>query len=210
MKAICRHLATDDNKGTKEGMDMKLSLPAVIGLTGLTAIAACAAGAKKAHLPLVIYNNGAYGAYAPSGYMGDSGSVKMNANSAVHPPSAKKSLQVTYTGGSQHWAGVVWQDPPNDWGTAPGGFDLRGARKLTFWAKGDKGGEVVDFKLGIYDRTKKFPDSGSGQLIGAHLTKNWKQYTISLKGINTADIKTGFVWVAATPETFYISGVQYQ
>ena len=60
------------------------------------------------------------------------------------PHSGKTCIRVDYQAGDG-WGGVVWQSPANDWGDAPGGFDLTGAKALTFWARGAKGGEAVDF-----------------------------------------------------------------
>jgi hypothetical protein len=50
---------------------------------------------------------------------------------------------------ADQWGGVVWQHPANDWGDANGGFNLTGAKKLTFWARGEKGGEKVSFEFGL-------------------------------------------------------------
>ena len=44
--------------------------------------------------------------------------------------------------GSQGWGGVVWQSPAGDWGDRPGGYDLTGAKRISFWARGDEGDEV--------------------------------------------------------------------
>lgn len=45
------------------------------------------------------------------------------------------------------WVGVYWLDPlvdpKEEWGNQPGGFDLRGAKRLVFWAHGEKGGEMI-------------------------------------------------------------------
>ena len=55
--------------------------------------------------------------------------------------------------------GVAWQHPVNDWGDEPGGFDLTGAEKLTFWARGAEGGERLDFGVGLIGDDKPYPDS---------------------------------------------------
>src|SRR5947199_339925 len=78
------------------------------------------------------------------------------------------------------WAGIVWQHPAGDWGDRAGGWDLRGAKKLTFWARGEGGGEVVNFELGLLGKGKKYQDSASAKLAGVKLTREWKQYEITL------------------------------
>ena len=42
-----------------------------------------------------------------------------------------------------NWTGIAWQNPANDWGDLPGGYDLTGAKKLTFWARGEFGIEIL-------------------------------------------------------------------
>ena len=69
---------------------------------------------------------------------------------------------MSYTA-SDGWGGVVWQNPANNWGDKPGGWNLTGAKKLSFWARGDKGGEKVTFLFGLVGKDKPTADSGYGQ-----------------------------------------------
>ena len=93
--------------------------------------------------------------YTASGYMGDGKAqdvyVRMEPVSGEKlRPGARGSVpyKVTYRqGGSYRWAGVLWQFPPDNWGDKPGQA-IRGASKITFWAAGEKGGEIVEFKAG--------------------------------------------------------------
>ncbi len=172
-----------------------------------------AAPAPKAALPLALYGAGATGdaPYTPSGYMGNTGAIKMDPASADHPHSGAACLQVDYTA-SDNWGGVVWQSPANDWGDKPGGFNLSGAKTLSFWARGAKGGESVTFQYGLIDRNKTYYDTAEGKLP-VTLTPDWKQYTIDLTGKNLSDIKTGFCWVVAAsghPVTFYLDDIRYE
>ena len=48
------------------------------------------------------------------------------------------------------WAGVYWQYPDKNWGEFRG-LDLSGATQLTFWARGETGCEVVEFKFAGID-----------------------------------------------------------
>ena len=67
------------------------------------------------------------------------------------------------------WAGVAWQNPANNWGEFDGGYNLTKAKKLSFWARGDKGGEIVEFKLG--GTAANYPDS-ENLTTGALTLKN--------------------------------------
>lgn len=184
-------------------------------LTILAAVAALAslarADAPKLNLPASVYaEDGDKLSWIPSGYMGDTGNIKMTQDT-TNPHGGKTDLKVQYTSG-HGWGGVVWQSPANDWGKKPGGFDLTGAKKLTFWARGEEGGEKVSFSFGILDKAD-FHDTAKGEIKDQELTKDWKQYTIDLAGKDLSQIKTGFVWVLGAkgdPVTFYLDDITYE
>ena len=169
--------------------------------------------ATAAKLPLTVYAEGGTAApFAPSGYMGNSAAVKMNEASTEKPHSGKTCLKVEYTA-KDNWAGVAWQDPANDWGDKAGGANLTGATKLTFWARGEKGGESVAFLCGLIGKEKAFFDTAQAKLPVTGLTKEWKQYTIDLTGKDLSRIKTGFGWTLAgsgEPITFYLDDIRYE
>jgi hypothetical protein len=169
--------------------------------------------ASKAVLPLVIYGaNASASPFIPSGYMGSTAAIKMDAQSSDNPHSGKTCLQVQYTA-SDNWGGVVWQNPDNNWGDKPGGVNLTGAKNLTFWARGAQGTEVVSFSFGLIGSDKPYHDTGKGSLDKITLTKEWKQYTIPLAGQDLSRIVTGFAWVLAgsgQPVTFSLDDIQYE
>ena len=171
-------------------------------------------GAQRATLPLVLYGpNTTATPFIPSGYMGNAGAIKLDADStAVAPHSGKASLQVSYTA-NDNWGGVVWQNPDNNWGDKAGGWDLSGAKTLSFWARGGKGGEVVSFSYGLIGPDKPFHDTAKGTLDKVTLTKDWKQYSFDLKGQDLSRIVTGFSYALAAsgqPVTFYLDDVEYK
>ena len=151
-----------------------------------------------ATFPFYVYKDGGskVNHYVPSGFTGDYGAIKMDEKCKDNPKSGDTCLKFTYTGEptqSLNWAGVFFQNPANNWGTIDGGYDLTGAKKLTFFARGEKGGEVVEFKFGGISAA--FSDSaggGTGQLV---LTKEWKQYEIPLENEDLPYVLSGFAWV---------------
>ncbi len=169
--------------------------------------------AFKAALPFVVVGDTpAANDFIPSGYMGNTGAITMNAGCADSPHSGKSCLQVDYTA-TDGWGGVVWQLPANDWGDTPGGFDLTGASRLSFWARGAHGGETVSFSFGLIKSDKPFHDSASGNLESVTLPPQWKEYFINLAGKDLSYIKTGFCWVvssAGKPVRFYLDDIHYQ
>lgn len=168
---------------------------------------------EKAKLPFAVYTDASSfdTAYIPSGYMGSTSSIKMDPACTTNPHSGSNCIKVDYTSGSG-WGGVVWQSPANDWGTAPGGWNLTGATKLVFWARGDQGGEKVSFLVGIIGPDKPYHDSALAKADQV-LTTSWKEYTIDLAGKDLSCIKTGFGWTLAgsgSPTTFYLDDIQYK
>ena len=186
----------------------------VIGLVDRQALAADRHAGAKVSLPLVIYRDGqAQSGYIAAGWMGNASAIKYNGSCTSHPRKGNSTcLKIQYTS-SSGWGGIAWQNPANNWGDNSGGFNLTGAKKLIFWARGEKAGQVVSFGFGLIASNKKYHDTAKGKL-NVTLTKHWKQYSISLKGKDLKRIVVGFFWTAAAangkPFTFYLDKVQYQ
>jgi len=119
-------------------------------------------------------------------------------------------VRVTYAPGDSGWAGVYWQHPPNNWATEPG-LDLRGAREVAFLARGEVGGEIVEFKSGGIFRGGPYPDSFEASLGSVALAKEWRPYRIDLSRGDLSNVIGAFAWVAAAgdngnrPMTFYVA-----
>lgn len=155
--------------------------------------------------------------FFPSGWMGDYKDIRLNESSTDQPHSGKTCIQVSYNAkGSQgnNWAGIYWQSPANNWGETPGGYDLSEMHKLVFWARGEKGGEVIsDFKLGGISGQNGDSDSiSTGSIV---LKKQWQKYTIKLAGHNLSHIIGGFCWSASRDDnpkgmTFYLDDIRYE
>ena len=79
---------------------------------------------------------------------------------------------------------------------APGqGIDLTNASELRFWARGEKGGEKVQFLLGGYEvgSGAPYPDSCETQRTDyIELDTEWTQYTIDLEDVDTSYLICGF------------------
>ena len=155
--------------------------------------------------------------YLPSGWMGDYNDLKVNEKYTTNPHSGGTCVQVIYgpkASQGARWAGIYWQNPPNNWGTRPGGYDLTGARKVTFWARGEKGGErIEEFKIGGI--TGEYADSDVASVGPVVLTKDWQQFTIDLEGKDLSSISGGFCWASnleVNPQgaTFYLDDIKYE
>lgn len=155
--------------------------------------------------------------FHPYGWMGDYNDLRFFDVSTEQPHSGTTCLKITYlaTGGrGLNWAGMYWQEPLNNWGYAPGGYDLTGMKRLTFWARGLEGGEKIGvFAVGGIDGT--YPDSAYAAIRAVTLAKTWTLYTISLEHMNLQKISGGFAWAAnrfdnAGPLTFYLDDIRFE
>jgi len=156
--------------------------------------------------------------FIPSGWLGDYPDIAMDQSSIETFRSGLTCIKITYSNKASknaRWAGVYWQEPANNWGTIENaGFDLNGAKKLTFWARGENGGErIEEFKMGGI--AGAFGDSDTAGIGPIVLTQEWQQYTINLSGKNLKKIVGGFAWSANldnNPQgcTFYLDDIKYE
>lgn len=176
-------------------------------------------GKKSQELPFYIYadKGSISNHFIPSGWMGDSSDLKIDAGSVENPYFGKSCIKITYESKASNgarWAGMYWQNPPNNWGGVDGGFDLSKATKVTFWARGDKGGErVEEFKIG--GLMGEYSDSDTAGIGPVVLEKEWKQYTIDLKGKDMSYVIGGFAWASnldVNPDgaVFYLDEIKYE
>ncbi|MDD4980049.1 MAG: hypothetical protein PHC54_02095 [Candidatus Omnitrophica bacterium] len=154
--------------------------------------------------------------YIPAGWIGDYGDIKINDQAAANPHSGNTCIQFVYTAKKsqgQGWAGIYWQNPANNWGGKKGGFDLTGMTKLTFWARGEKGGEIIQkFVVGGIKGT--YPDSTVVEMGPVELTDTWTEYTINLAGRDLSYLNGGFSWVTTADlnpngMTFYLDDIKF-
>jgi hypothetical protein len=161
--------------------------------------------------------------FAPSGWMGDAEEgteylqlteVSLKDKPWLEGPRGK-ILKFTTRPGPLGWEGIGWQYPPGNWGQHPG-LSLKGVGKLTFWAAGSQGGEILEFKIGgIRDRTKVFPDSVEARLPPETLSREGQRYEISLQGQNLSNVITAFIWISTSqsnprPISFYLGDIRFE
>jgi len=180
-----------------------------------------------------VYRDGdsAWNHFVPSGWMGDIGDIQLDECWTAVTHTGRTAIRVAYLaegrepsrhcrGDPCNWAGVYWQDSTYNWGDRPGGIDLRGAVNLSFWAKGEEGGEVISFKAGgVGCEEGTHPDS----LCPARpldpspvvLTNTWQAYTIPLKAdLDLSHVVGGFLWSASKWDNqggrkFYLDDIRY-
>lgn len=156
--------------------------------------------------------------FVPSGWMGDYEDIEMILHDSTLPHSGKNCIKFSYKAQGlqgEGWAGVYFQHPTDNWGMLEGGYNLSKATRLTFYARGEKGGEVVsEFKVGGISGGV-FSDTGSASLTNVKLTTYWEKYTIELTNVNLENIIGGFCWSAKKEDNpqgikFYLDDIYYE
>ena len=156
--------------------------------------------------------------YVPSGYMPNGKCVKMTdvwrENCHVGKTCIKIEYDVECSRKDQKWVGIYWLNPANNWGSRKGGFNLTGAKKLTFWARGEKGGEQIqEFTVGGI--SGDYPDSDTAVIGPVILGNRWREYTIDLRGKDLSYISGGFAWTTSEEVnpvdcTFYLDDIKFE
>jgi len=166
--------------------------------------------------------------------------VEINPGCFENPYSGATCIENKFNGTGTSWGGWYLMngvlegeetEPKSNWGEYPdAGFNLTGATKLTFWARGKEGGERVEFFAFGVGRDPNtgvpiapYPDSSPKVTICGKLnspcyvtlSKEWRQYTIDLNGVNLSYVLGGFGWVTNAlqnknkPVTFYLDDIKY-
>lgn len=166
--------------------------------------------------PFTVYPN-----YNPSGYVGDTGDITV-----AMQPDLVRFTYVTKGQGPHEWdytyidgtpnpnpakfAGVLYLNPPNNWGTdSHCGFDLRGRHTLTWKAHSLSGSVYVEFVIGgvvwQWDATTHtkvpvpYPESLPRISLGIKkLTPTWQTFTYDLSALPADYLRSvvaGFGWV---------------
>jgi hypothetical protein len=161
--------------------------------------------------------------FFPTGWMGDGEDasrrwLNLDESWKTRPHSSPACVKVTYRpGGTKGWAGIYWQNQPNNWCRSPGeNFTNRGFTKIIFWARGEIGGELVEFKAGGINNCNNggtYHDSFETKAKRITLDSAWKEYTIDLKGKDLKSVIGGFCWSTPAPASqmiFYIDDVYYK
>ncbi|MCK4732237.1 MAG: hypothetical protein KAT65_07240 [Methanophagales archaeon] len=159
--------------------------------------------------------------------------TEINPGCFEKPHSGATCIENKFNGVGNSWGGWYLMNgvlegeeikPKSNWGECPNaGFNLTGATKFTFWAKGKEGGECVEFFAFGVGRNPDtdapnapYPDSSPKKSLGYKtLSNEWQQYIIYLSGVDLSYVLGGFGWVTKAPKnnnraiTFYLDDIKY-
>ncbi|MDR1942409.1 MAG: hypothetical protein LBQ47_08795, partial [Endomicrobium sp.] len=107
---------------------VSLLVAAVLAVGASAAFAQKKAASAPAFKPFAVYveNASKENHFAPSGWMGDYGDIKINLANTEKPRSGNTSIKITYSAKMTQgagWSGIYWQQPANNWGEKKGGYD---------------------------------------------------------------------------------------
>lgn len=157
------------------------------------------------------HNYNIFDHYIASGYMGDIKNILLRKNYRDNSRPDSLCTKISYSPGQAGWAGVYWQYPANNWCKTKGkDFSKSGFSKMTFWVKGERGGEEVKFKVG-----QDCGDSFVSDEITEHLKLSWEKITISLTNSDLSNITGAFCWIVDSKANngiviFYLDDVQFE
>jgi len=140
--------------------------------------------------------------FVPSNWMGDGEggtqylslkhiSTDVNGNEKV-------VTRLEYRPGPKGWAGIYWAYPDSNWGDEPG-KSLIGASKITFLARGENGGEIVEFKAGGI-RGRPYQDTFEVSIGKIKLSSAWQEYSINLSSQDLSNVIGAFAWIVAASD----------
>jgi len=116
------------------------------------------------------------------------------------PKFGEDSISLTVNFKPPLWCGVVAASQADYWGKEPSdsAFDLSRARKLVFYARGDRGGETIQVKVAIAG-DQKFGDSAPipAATPWLKLGKQWKRYELSVEKLDLSRVITPFAVVTS-------------
>jgi len=150
--------------------------------------------------------------YVASGFMPNGNCLTYNDRWTENCKSGSSCIKIDYdlkcSEQDQKWAGIYWLNPPNNWGHRKGGFELTGARRLVFWAKGETGEEQIqEFTVGGI--TGDYPDSDMAVIGPVILSDEWREYSIDLRGKDLSYISGGFSWSTSLDVNFHLDNCTF-
>ena len=147
----------------------------------------------------------------------------MDENCADNPHLGSSCIRCSQNVSMRDWGGWMFlngyvpegktEPVINDETAVGAGMDLTGAVELRFWARGEKGGEIVDFfTLGfdwtsgqlIHAKSTAADSNASINMRNVRLSKDWKEYSISLEGADLSCIANGFGYAMDDTENHHL------
>lgn len=170
-------------------------------------------GEPRPRMPVSVYEERfEHMPWTPSGVMGNARSLNVDGQWTESVHEGSHAIRLHYTG-RHGWAGVAWQNPPNNWGDVDGGIDLTGASALEFWVRGESGGEKASFGVGLLGKDTDFPDSVIVKTRPIEMGSEWRKLRIPFEeDDDLSSLNVGFVVTLEgrrSPVTVYLDSIRF-
>jgi hypothetical protein len=160
-------------------------------------------------------NNGFWTNYMP---VEGAQMIRVNMVDRAHPSAGETNIRVDVSLASPWWCALAVASKPDYWAEATGpAFDLHRARKLVFFARGERGDESIQVKTAILG-DKPFGDSAKvpAATPWIKLTKDWVRYELDVSKLNLQRTVTPFAVVTSRDYnptgalTFYLDEIYFE
>lgn len=140
--------------------------------------------------------------FAPSGYMGDYQAIQYSDCARLTDVWEETAVSIQYDPARKNdkgWAGIYWQEPENNWGNYPEGYDLAAFAQLRFRARSVEAESQVQFFVGGIN-SGAYPSSIPRPLYAREadrngfvtLTDQWQTFHIDLQNADLSHVIDGF------------------
>ena len=134
---------------------------------------------------------------------------KLDLKSTTSPKFGSECIKVEFSGTKSNDSlhSIVWQQAK-----PVAAYDLTGATKLTFWARGVLSGEKLKFGIGSPDALKKDASTAKKEM-GFSLGNVWTKYEMDLSNLDLRRVEDAFYMTivdADRPMTCYIDGITFE
>ena len=133
-------------------------------------------------------------------YMPENGRdmIRLNLADTTNPFHGRTAIRMDVQLRSPGWCGIAVASAVNYWGQQPNtqAFNLKQARRLVLYARGQRGGESIQVKVAIAG-DQPFGDSAKVPITSQwlKLSQRWQRFEIDLRGAETSRVITPFAIV---------------
>lgn len=162
--------------------------------------------------------------FIPCGWMGcgEQGPdyISLDEHWEDSPHTGKDCFRISFKNCDEIGSGIYWINQQIkgecNWGDVPGtDFSTNNFSKLTFWARGEKGGERIRFGMGGINKSNKLYEDSVNAFKFVNLTDKWEKYTVSLRDQKMHSVIGGFYWYGGKDDnpngaTFFVDDVELE
>lgn len=141
--------------------------------------------------------------FSPTGWMGDIGSLGLSTCVGPNTTCGGICRRFEWAPSSPSWFGVLWQYPPNNWGSMPGLSIAPGADRVGFYAWSEPASSAT-FRVGGGN-----DGFSSERTIDLTTSPTWHELAVDPFGYDDVATGLGIVVSGSTPRTIWVSDASW-